>query len=182
MIYASALELRRLTAALWTLGVRSPLPCRNQSRSNFVLLTLLKLQYLIEPPRFACDGVDTQVSPPASLHSGDPSQGAAAAAVEAAKTPKERLQLLQHVAVFMLQRVGILLDLAALYRAEGPAVAELLRLAETLAAAAKASLERQQTERKREADSGQPRKLAEADEDRTSDAYNPESKRNAQDR
>ncbi|XP_026190175.1 uncharacterized protein LOC34618872 [Cyclospora cayetanensis] len=143
MITASAVELRRLVAAMWSLGFDCALPCGKDSRSDFVLQTLLKLQYIINPPGFAFEEGDTNLFLSAYGFPSMPARLAAAAATtaKAAKTPKERLQLLQHAANFLSQETGITLDIPVLLRADGAAISELLRLAEPLAAATKASLE-----------------------------------------
>ncbi|CDJ38109.1 hypothetical protein, conserved [Eimeria tenella] len=143
MTAASAVDLRRLVACMWILGQDCELPRGDEnSRRDFILLTLLKLQYLIEPPLFTSEnGEDEAVHHGACSSVASDSGGrVAAAAVREAKSPAKKLKLLQQVTTFMLQRVGIALDLRVLFRAEADAVAELLRLAESLAAAVQLSL------------------------------------------
>ncbi|KAL8442158.1 hypothetical protein Emed_007414 [Eimeria media] len=141
---AAALDLLRLKASLWTLGLECLLPhSRGLSRLELILLTLVQLKHLLEPPQFT--GEETAAATAAEEAPLSPGGKEAAAAVLAAfKTPEERRQLLQRLVEFMQQRVGVSLDVSSLAAAEGPAVSELCKLAETLAAAATAALKRQQ--------------------------------------
>lgn len=141
MTAVSSSELRRLTAALLGLGLECPLHWKEEGINDLVLHTLLRLKYVIEPPRFSCREGDASGSSSASCMYSDPTRAEASAAVQAVTTSDDRLQLLQQIAAFMLHRTGIELDLTALFMAGGAAVSELRRLAETLSEATKASLE-----------------------------------------
>lgn len=125
-----------------SLGLVCVLPVGGQdSRNEFILTTLLKLQYLIEPAQFPAEGGEEGlVEFPQAGDTGvpsDPAERAAMSVVQEVKTHKDQLKLLQNLVAFMLQRVGVALELQALFRAGAEAVSELLRLSETLADAAK---------------------------------------------
>ncbi|KAL8441216.1 hypothetical protein Emag_007360 [Eimeria magna] len=142
MRHAAALDLRRLKGSLWALGLGSLLPLPRGPCLDFILSTLLKIKHIIEPPQFTAEETLAASAEEASLSLG--ASEAAAAALAAFKTPEEKKQLLQRLADFMQQRVGVSLDVSTLAAAEGPAVSELCRLTEALAAAAKAALKRHQ--------------------------------------
>ncbi|CDJ27141.1 uncharacterized protein EMH_0029270 [Eimeria mitis] len=123
MSFASAVVLRRLVAALRSLGLNCALPVGGQdSRMEFILTTLLQLQYLIEPPQFASEREGGEGQP--ELPPGEDAS--------LASDPWERAA--------MSARVGVALELQVLFRAEADAVYELLRLAETLADATRQAL------------------------------------------
>ncbi|CDJ50377.1 hypothetical protein, conserved [Eimeria brunetti] len=149
MRFASALALRQLEAALRSLGLNCVLPAGGErSRKEFILTTLLKLQYLIEPQQFSAErhGGEGEAELPQAAEAGSQSDldiRAPISEVLEAKSPKDQLKLLQRLAAFMLQRVGVALDLQALFRAEADAISELLRLTETLADAARRALQGQ---------------------------------------
>ncbi|KAL8269461.1 hypothetical protein Esti_006611 [Eimeria stiedai] len=144
---AAALDLRRLKAALWALGLGCSLPpSEGLTRFEFILVTLLKLKHFLEPQQFSGEETASGAAEGTSLFpGGDVSmRGTAATALTAIKTPEERIQLLQQLSDFMQQRLGVGLSVSSLAAAEGPAVSELCRLMEPLAAATKAALKRRQ--------------------------------------
>ncbi|CDI77309.1 hypothetical protein, conserved [Eimeria praecox] len=143
MSFISAVTLRRLVAALRSLGLSCVFPIGGQgSRKEFILTTLLKLQYLVEPLQYASERQGGERQPELSqtgetMMPSDLGERVAVSAVREAKTPKDQLKLLKRLTAFMLQRVGVALELQALFRADADAVNELLCLAETLADAAR---------------------------------------------
>ena len=161
MIFASAATLRRLVAALQCLGLNCVLPVGGEcSRRQFILTTLLKLQYLIEPPQFSSQGEGGEAQAELSQRGdmgepSDPTEQAAFSAVREAETPPKQLILLHHLAAFILQRVGVDLDLQVLFRAEADAISELLRLAESLADGVRQALNSQATCREGEEEGGE---------------------------